>query len=307
MRSVSAFTARAPSLRSRQRKNSPENRLAKTPSNKTMMTILNMATDDTFNKASADYAPGTLAPTTLSPAPTTGRRFRPRLWPTLATLLLVPLFIAAGQWQWNKAAAKAKLQIELEARGQEAALIIPSSRVDGEALRYRQVVARGYFEPQYQVLIDNRIYRGQAGYHVITPLHLAGSELRVLVNRGWVPAPADHRTLPPIATPSGPVEVLGTATVPATRFFTLGQDPAPAAWASVRQNLDLARYGQAVTFPLQPVVIQLDPGSTAGGFAREWPRPDDRRQTNLGYALQWWSFAATTVVLWLLLNFRKPT
>jgi len=62
-----------------------------------------------------------------------------------------------------------------------------------------------------------------------------------------------------------------------------------------------------VSFPLQPVVLQLDADSPAGGFVREWPRPDDRRQTNLGYALQWWSFAATTVVLWLLLNFRKPT
>jgi hypothetical protein len=30
-------------------------------------------------------------------------RFRPRLLPTLAALVLVPLFIAFGQWQWNKA------------------------------------------------------------------------------------------------------------------------------------------------------------------------------------------------------------
>jgi len=187
---------------------------------------------------------------------------------------------------------------------------MPTIRVDAEALRYRKLVARGHFEPQYQVLIDNRTYRGQAGYHVVTPLRLEGSDMRVLVNRGWVPLQADRGTLPQIATPSGIVDVAGMAVVPGTRFFTLGKDDAKetqGAWQSIWQNLDLAHYGKVVSFPLQPVVLQLDADSPAGGFVREWPRPDDRRETNLGYALQWWSFAATTVVLWLLLNFRKPT
>ena len=225
-------------------------------------------------------------------------------------LFLVPLFIAAGQWQWNKAAAKAAQQVELETRGKEPALVVPTTRVDAESLRYRRVVARGHFEPQYQVLIDNRTYRGQAGYHVVTPLRLEDSAMRVLVNRGWVPILADRGTLPPITTPEGLVNISGVATLPTTRFFTLGKDATqgnPGAWQSVWQNLELVRYGRAVSFPVQPVVVQLDADSAASGFVREWTRPDERRQTNLGYALQWWTFAATTVVLWLVLNFRKPT
>lgn len=224
-------------------------------------------------------------------------------------MLLVPLFIAAGQWQWNKAAAKASLQAELEARGADAALSIPTTRIDAESLRYRKLVARGHFEAQHQILIDNRTYRGQAGYHVVTPLRLEGSEMRVLVNRGWIPLQGDRGTLPHIDTPKGTIAVAGTAIVSRTRFFTLGKNETEAAhgvWQGVWQNLDLARYGEAVSFPIQPVVLQLDADNPAGGFVREWPRPDDRRQTNLGYALQWWSFAATTVVLWLFLNFRRP-
>ena len=235
------------------------------------------------------------------------RRFQPRLWPTLAALLLVPLFIAAGQWQWNKASAKAALQAELEARGKQAVLSVPSTRVDAEALRYRRLVARGHFEPQHQVLIDNRTYRGQAGYQVVTPLRLEGSEMRVLVNRGWIPASADRGSLPQIDTPSGSVEVLGMAVVLSSRVFTLGKDDASTTGQAVWQNLDLARYAKMLAFPIQPLVLQLDAESAAGGFVRDWPSPDERRQTNLGYALQWWSFAATTVVLWLVVNFRKPT
>ena len=133
--------------------------------------------------------------------------------------------------------------------------------------------------------------------------------MRLLVNRGWVPALAEHNQVPQVATPTGTVEVSGTAVVPNTRFITLGADDVnnKIEWQSVWQNLDLGRFGKAVNFPLQPIVIELDAASTAGGFVREWRRPDERLETHLGYALQWWSFAAITVVLWLVVNFRRTS
>lgn len=257
---------------------------------------LNTAKLRNSGKANADYAPK---------APR--RRFQPRFWPTLAAALLVALFVAAGQWQWNKATLKTTRQQQFDARGAEAAIALPGTRADPQALLYRRIVARGRYDVQQQILIDNRTYRGQAGYHVVTPLHLDGSELRVLVNRGWLPALADHRQVPQIATPSGEIEVSGTAVVPGTRFFTLGADSTSPGWQSVWQNLDLARYAESVGFPIQPVVIELAPDNAAGGFVRAWNRPDERLQTNLNYAIQWWSFAATTVVLWLVVNFRKKS
>jgi len=226
----------------------------------------------------------------------------------LAAVVLVPLFFAAGQWQWNKAGSKADQQHQLDARGAQPAMQIPATLAYAPALRYRKIVALGHYEAQYQILIDNRTYRGQAGYHVITPLRIAGSDIRVLVNRGWIPAAAEHSQVPPVATPPGPVELSGTAIVPGTRFFTLGADQGKGTqWQAVWQNLDLDRYGKAVAFPLQPIVIQLDAESSAGGFVRAWPHPDERIQTNLGYALQWWAFAATTVVLWLFFSFGRPS
>ena len=233
------------------------------------------------------------------------RRFQPRLWPTLAAAVLVPIFIAAGQWQWNKARLKSDLQQQLEAGGAQTALSMPATPVDPSTLRFRKIVAQGAYEPQHQILIDNRTYRGQAGYHVITPLRLKGGDTRVLVNRGWIPASAEHRVVPDVATPTGIVELAGTAVVPGTRFFTLKADGETGGWQTVWQNLDLDLYAERVGFPVQPVVLQLDPDSTAGGFVREWPRPDERIQTNLSYAIQWWTFAATTVVLWLVFNIRR--
>lgn len=235
--------------------------------------------------------------------------FRPRWFPTLIAALLVPLFISAGQWQWNKASAKAGLQRQLDAQGAEPAMQMPAAPVASEALRFRTVIARGTYEPQRQILIDNRTYRQQAGFHVLTPLRIEGGNTRVLVNRGWIPGMAEHGRVPDVATPEGVVELSGRAVIPTARFFTLENARQNAredgTWPRVWQNLDMERYARLAGFPVQPLVIQLDPQSAGAGFVREWPRPDDRRLTNLGYALQWWTFAATTVALWLYHGFRR--
>ena len=239
------------------------------------------------------------------------RSFRPALWPTIAAALLIPLFISAGSWQWNKAAVKAERQQQLDSRGAQSALAIPAALADPETLNYRKVVVQGRYEPEFQILIDNRTHNGQAGYHVVTPLRIEGSHVRLLVNRGWIPAPGDRQQIPSIETPAGIVQLSGTAVVPPARFFSLGSggESANPGWQTIWQNLDLERYGKTVNFPIQPVVLQLDPPGTAGdaggGFVREWLRPDERRFVNVGYALQWWAFAATTCTLWLVLSFRR--
>ena len=237
-------------------------------------------------------------------------RFRPRCWSTLLVLLLVPLFISFGQWQWNKANVKESRQALRDERNAEPAVQVPSSPADPESLRYRQVVARGTYEPAFQILVDDRIHRERAGYHVLTPLRLEGSEMRVLVNRGWVPALADHSHWPQVETPTGVHEVTGMAVVPGTRYLALGPDSPSvdsSGWQVVWQNLDLVRYQKLINFPLQPMVIELAPTSLAGGFAREWPRPDEKIERHIGYAFQWWGFAVATIIIWLAVNLRRQS
>jgi surfeit locus 1 family protein len=265
---------------------------------------LNMADS---GKAGSDYARTTGGHATAAPAQESPHCFRPRLLPTLLALALIALFISFGQWQWNKASVKGNLQTLFDTRSAEPTIQMPAATADAASMRYRQVFVRGRYEPEFQILIDNRVHREQAGYHVVTPLRIENSEMRVLVNRGWIPALAEHSRTPAVETPAGIVEVSGMAIIPGTRYFTLGTEKAgsTAEWQSVWQNLDLARYGKAVSFSLQPLIIQLSPASQAGGFAREWPRPDERIERHVGYAFQWWGFALATVLIWLVVNFRR--
>ena len=236
---------------------------------------------------------------------TSGRRFRPSLWGGALALAVATGCIQLGNWQHAKFDRKQAAQKLLDARGVDAPITLGASPVDAEALRSHPVVVRGRFETERQFLVDNRVYREQAGYHVLTPLRIEGSSMRVLVNRGWVPARASHSDLPVVATPDGPVELTGIAVVPGSRFFTLGTEPATRAWQAVWQNLDLARFGEVLPDPLQSVVIQLD-AAAPGGYLREWPRPDERADRHRSYALQWFGFAVASLGIWIYLLWRRP-
>lgn len=232
-------------------------------------------------------------------------RFRPRWLPTLAVVALLPLFIAAGVWQLDRAGQKQRLQAEYDARANAAPLALTGEPRAAEDLRFYKVIARGVYEPDYQILIDNRVHRGQAGYYVITPLRIADSATRVLVNRGWVPLGGDRATLPETPAPVGVQEAVGIATVPSEHPFTLGsvEDPR-GVWPKLWQHLDLERYRQRVPFTLQPVVILLDPAAN-GGFVRQWARLDAGIATHRGYAFQWFSLAIALLAVYFFVNVRN--
>lgn len=233
-------------------------------------------------------------------------RFRPRLIPTIATLLLLPALISLGQWQAHKAEQKQALQETYDQREQGIFLQVDAHPLNPEAVRYSRVVARGRYDPAYQILLDNQVHEGMAGYHVLTPLRIEGGDMRVLVNRGWVPVGRDRNILPDTDVPQGVMEVTGYAVVPSGKFFELERpEDLRSGWQKVWQNLDLKRYMGAVQFPLQPVVIRLDPASSAGGYVREWPRPDARIEVHRGYALQWYGMAAVLMVFYLVTSIRK--
>lgn len=248
-------------------------------------------------KAPSEYARGG-APAASS------SRLRLLVWGGLLVALLVAGCISLGLWQWNKYAVKTALQAELDRRGGEAPIAMPRRAASADFLRYRHVELTGEFDAARQILIDNRIEptTERAGYHIVTPLKLAGSDMRVLVNRGWVPASADRRILPHVPPPAGTVNLAGIAVVPPGKFFTLGA--AETHWQPVWQNLDLARYAAAVPWPLQPGVVQLD-AAAPHGFGRDWPRPDEWADKHLSYALQWFGFAASTIGIWLYFLLRR--
>lgn len=221
-------------------------------------------------------------------------------------LIVCSVCIKMGCWQYGKAQLKQALQTQLDKRLVEAPVALPGKITDMEAWRYRRVKFAGTYDTRYQVLLDNQVDNTVAGYHVLTPMQVEGSNVYVLVNRGWIPGTLD-RKVPLVTTPEGRQRVEGDVVQPPTEYFTLeGTTPANAAWQEVWQHMDMQRYVKQVPFAIQPYVVRLDPHSEAGGgFVRNWQQPDNRITMHLGYAYQWFGFALTFLVIYIVLNIKK--
>jgi len=233
------------------------------------------------------------------------RRFRPAALPTLAMLVAVVVCAAAGRWQQGRMHDKEALRAQSDAASNVAPVAIKGlpGAADWASLRYRPVVADGVYRAQAQILIDNRVHEGRAGYHVVAPLDLPGGRT-VLVNRGWVAQGASRAALPDVPAPGGAVTVEGRIAVPAAGYLEL---KAEGAAGPVWQNLDPARFAAATGIAVLPVVIeQTAARASDDGLVRDWPAPDFGIDKHRIYMVQWYAFAALAIALWLILNLRRP-
>lgn len=233
-------------------------------------------------------------------------QFRPTWLGTLILILVIPVFIKLGLWQYEKAQQKQALQNQYDQYRDASPVALPSQIDDPESWRYRRVEITGIYDASHQIYIDNQVHGEQAGYHVLTPLVVDGNTL-LLVNRGWIAGTADHHVQPNADVPTGRQVVTGQVWLPPSRFYSLEAKSQPAGeqpWSPVWQNLDMSRYAEAVHQPLLPVVVRLDKDA-AGGYVRDWPRPAERITTHIGYAYQWFGFAVASVFIYLFVSFRK--
>jgi len=233
-------------------------------------------------------------------------KLRIRWVPTLLLALPIPLFVGLGIWQLDRADQKHERTRLLGERVKLPPFELESRVDDPEGLRFRAIQARGTYDAEGQILIENRRQNSRTGFHVITPLHIAGSEMRVLVNRGWIPAGADAAP-PPAPVPDGEVMVTGITHIPAPPALVLhGGSDAAQDWGTRWPYLTVDLYAAAKGFPIQPVVILLDKDAP-NGFQRTWPREMPKEGMHIGYAIQWFAFALIALILWLRLSLVRGT
>ncbi len=209
------------------------------------------------------------------------------------------LLVALGMWQLSRAAEKQVLDDRFEARAKLAPMVLEGSVSDYAALRYRQSRLTGRFATNTNFLLDNRIHRGTAGYHVLTPLLLANGKDAVLVNRGWVGVGASREDVPTITTTADEITLRGMISSPPAEVMLLGPGGYQAGnWPRVIQYVDINRMEQATGLNLLPLVVLLHPDSTSG-FIRHWQPVGSSMGAarHRAYAIQWFSLAAIFLLL----------
>ncbi len=231
----------------------------------------------------------------------TARSRRPALLPTLVTAFAVALFVSAGVWQRDRMHQKMALRAAADAVAAQAPVALPAT-ADWAQWRFRPVTLTGTFDAAHQILIDNKVRGGRAGFAVVTPLTLADGRT-VLVDRGWVPAGRSRAQLPQVPPPGGAVALTGRVNLPPAAYFELAADTvAGPVW----QNLDLARAQRAFATALVPVIVeQTAPSGPGDDLARDRPPPDFGIDTHRTYMVQWFIFATLAAGLWLWFTFGR--
>lgn len=239
-------------------------------------------------------------------------------WRSMAVLSVaavagLTLFLSLAAWQWGKAERQALEQAQYAERMQWAPAELGTQKLDPSAWADRKVVVRGHYEPQEQFFVDNRQHEGQAGVHVITPLRIEGSDLRILVNRGWLPWAQGRGHLPLAPVPQGAQEIVGRLELQNTkRFFLMPEhrQENPHLWL----RADVARFERQCQCAVQPLVLlQMNASgtetavpttsttsTTSDGLLRDWPAPENREGKHRSYAMQWLLIAAALLafIVW---------
>jgi surfeit locus 1 family protein len=230
-------------------------------------------------------------------------------------ITVVVSFTQFGFWQLHRheqraarnAVAEARLAAvpaPLDAAVADAVAAVESGTPPRDAFHARRVVVRGTFEPADEVLRRPVSRDGTPGYHVVTPLAIAGDPAgrRVWVERGWVPQELGDVPVVAAPPPPGAVAVVGwlrAPDVPPTGWVAslAPRDPPEGRLATVAY-VDVARLADQVAGPTVPAVLLLE--SVAPPSPATLPLAPEPPQvgfgSHLGYAIQWFAFAAITAI-----------
>jgi surfeit locus 1 family protein len=236
--------------------------------------------------------------------------FKFKLIPTLIFAITFCGFIVLGFWQIDRADQKNVLNSNYTDRQQEAIIVLDKNNVIDEksSLLWRKVEFEGSFINKQNIILDNQIFNQIAGFNIITPFKIKGSDSLVLINRGWHPNLKNRETLPIINEISGERILQGHIASFPVSGIKLGKNNIETLNSQIFrfQRLDAAELNYFFSAKIMPYMIYLDPiidKELYGNF--KLPAPDS--QKNYGYAFQWFAFAITLLIIFIRLSMKRKS
>jgi surfeit locus 1 family protein len=223
-----------------------------------------------------------------------------RRWFLTTLLVLVGMGVLArlGIWQLDRLDQRRAFNARVQAQIDQPPLDLDAKGLNADLtnMEYRQVVVTGEYDHSQEIAIRNQYWGNEWGVHLVTPLKIDGTEQAVLVDRGWIPA-ADFESgdwsrfaEPGIVTVSG---VIRASRDRADFGFRRDPEPAPGETLRAWNFINVPGISQQVSLSLLPVYIQQAPDPTWTGMPyRAQPELELTEGPHLGYAIQWFTFAA---------------
>jgi len=217
---------------------------------------------------------------------------------------MLPILVSLGCWQMERAKEKQKMFEARMSASQQIPINI-TSLSESTAQSFLPVTAQGHFLPGKHILLDNQIMKGRAGYYVYSVLQLDNKNANLMiVNRGWVLAPADRSQVPVITDVPGKVVANGYLWRPGKPSFVLGNYIHTEQWPKIIQSVNFDDIQAILKQDVYPWTLVLNAGDNA-----EYPEAKYKMamssDKHTGYAVQWFCMALVLVIMYLYSSFKR--
>jgi surfeit locus 1 family protein len=239
------------------------------------------------------------------------RKIFSRRWLLASVLVLVAagVMVRLGIWQLDRMSQRQIFNARVQEQVNAEPLVLDKQalQLDLYSLEYRQVTVTGTYLPEDEIVLRNQIWEGEFGTEfgvaLFTPLLIKGTDQAILVERGWIPQQNSSQDTRDIYRQNGEVTLTGRLRRAETDFNInqwLHPDPELEAGQSrldTWNNLDLEKLATQMQTPLLPVYLQLITASAPSSPPYPIQSEVDLSEgPHLGYAIQWFTFAALLLI-----------
>ena len=222
------------------------------------------------------------------------------------TLVAALVFARLGLWQVARLRERRALNAVASAARERPPLALDAMLAAGGGtggrLDHRQVSVSGRYDHAADIVIRGQSEGGVPGVRLVTPLRPLAGDTAILVQRGYVTSPDARRVeLAPLQEP-GVVWVRGLAFALDT---TAPGEPMEEGGQLTWRRIDLRAIRARLPYPVADyVILHVADSSGPRGLRRDEPAPLDDGP-HLSYAIQWFSFAITALVVGGIIGFRR--
>ena len=181
------------------------------------------------------------------------KKFNPGLRITIFFVIFAAVFFSLGIWQIERGQTKTQIMSEFENKLTKEPIYL-----NAESKKWDRVLVNGKWENKKQLLIDNVIHQGIAGYKVLTPLRIDETNKLILVDRGWIKQNKFRDQLPDIQIPDDFESVSGTLEQPELGLV-LSEELISNNWPKISQTKNVEVISKAYTEEIFPMILLADP------------------------------------------------
>ena len=226
-------------------------------------------------------------------------KFNPGIRITVFFIFFAILFFSLGIWQIERGQAKTTLLKEFD----ENSLKAPKS-ITKDSKKWDRVYIQGKWNGSEQILIDNVINRGIAGYKVITPFQLDETGELILIDRGWIKRNKNIENLPDVSLTDIRERVSGILESPELGLM-LSDEVVSEKWPKISQTKNFEVISKEYNVPMFPLILLADPTSR---YSLEYIKINPTNMTpvkHYGYSSQWFLMFLVLCCMYIWYGYKK--